>query len=298
MRSPADMSCIQIEITNKCTHRCNSCTRFVGHHCNTFFMDLEQIEQAIDSLKGFDGTVGIMGGEPTLHPQFPRILDLLRAKVPKEKRQLWTSGYKWDEYYDDIHRTFLPENISYNDHSEDLDVRHQPLLIAINEVVEDDELMFQLISNCWVQNRWSASINTNGAFMCEVAGAMSYLFPWNFGIDVTPRWWKITPDDELFKEQVMTYCLNCSGCLPVPFRLLDEKGPDLCSPLNYKRIKDTTKKEISTADISQIREYLKGKTAEPGEEKGSLKDFPEWHPWRYKNWEPIILRDENGKIIN
>jgi hypothetical protein len=285
MRSPSEMSCIQIEITNKCTRKCNSCTRFVGHHKNTYFMPLEQIEDAMDSLDGFKGTTGIMGGEPTLHPDFPRILAMLRDKFPIEKRQLWTSGYKWDEYHDIIHETFLPGNISYNDHSGKLEVRHQPLLIGIDEVVEDKELMFHLIDNCWVQNRWSASINTHGAYICEVAAAMSYWLGWDFPINIEPGWWKIKPGDELFTEQILTYCVNCSGCLPVPFRMRDEGSADLCSPVNHKRLKDFTRKELLVANIDEIREYIKGKSAEPNKERGGLKDFPEWHPWRYRDKE-------------
>lgn len=282
MRSPADMSCIQIEITNKCTRKCNSCTRFVGHHNNTYFMPLDQIEDAMDSLDGFGGTIGIMGGEPTLHPKFSFILEMLREKFPIEKRQLWTSGYKWNEYNGIIHDTFLPENISYNDHSGELEVWHHPLLIGISEVVEDEDLLFMLINNCWIQNRWSASINTNGAYFCEVAAAMSYLLDWDFSIDVEPGWWKVKPEDDMFTEQILTYCVNCSGCLPVPFKMVDGESAELCSPVNYERLKKTTRKDLAIADINMIREYIKGKTAEPGEERGGLKDFPEWHPWRYR----------------
>jgi len=260
-------------------------------------MGLEQVREAMDSLEGYQGNVGIMGGEPTLHPEFPKILNMLRDRFPIEQRSLWTMGYKWKEYYDDIQKTFLPENISYNDHSEDADVKHHPLLIAIDEVVEDKDLMFGFIENCWIQNRWSASINTKGAFMCEVAAAMSYWLKWDFGMDVEPGWWKVTPDDEIFKEQILSYCVNCSGCLPIPFKLKNEGTADLCSPMNYKRLKKTTKKESEIANIEQIREYLKGKSAEPGEERGSLKDFPEWHPWNFREYEPMKLRDRDGKVI-
>jgi hypothetical protein len=31
-------------------------------------MDFETFKKAVDSLEGFDGMVGVMGGEPTLHP--------------------------------------------------------------------------------------------------------------------------------------------------------------------------------------------------------------------------------------
>ncbi|HIE36324.1 MAG TPA: 4Fe-4S cluster-binding domain-containing protein [Candidatus Omnitrophica bacterium] len=87
MKAIKDMWLIQIEITNG----------FVGHHKKTYFIDLEMIEKAIDSLEGFEGGIGIMGGEPAFHPKFVEICKLLQKKVPPEKRYLWTTGYKWEE---------------------------------------------------------------------------------------------------------------------------------------------------------------------------------------------------------
>ena len=98
MKPIYDAWLIQIEVTNACNIGCANCTRLVGHHRKTYFMDLDFIEKAIDSLKGFKGGIGIMGGEPTLHPQFEEICKLLQRKRVTHKCALWTSGYKWDEY--------------------------------------------------------------------------------------------------------------------------------------------------------------------------------------------------------
>ena len=38
-------------------------------------MDFETFKKAVDSMAGFAGIVGIMGGEPTLHPHFTGMLD-------------------------------------------------------------------------------------------------------------------------------------------------------------------------------------------------------------------------------
>ena len=40
MRPLGDMNIIQIEVTNACYLKCANCTRHVGHHKKTFFMDL------------------------------------------------------------------------------------------------------------------------------------------------------------------------------------------------------------------------------------------------------------------
>ena len=31
-----------------------------------------------------------------------------------------------------------------------------PLLVSIDEVVEDKKLMWEMIDNCWIQSQWSA----------------------------------------------------------------------------------------------------------------------------------------------
>ena len=86
MRPLSEMTIIQIEVTNACWLKCANCTRHVGHHKDPFFMDLNYLEKAIDSLEGFEGNIGIMGGEPTLHPKFNEICEIVQKKIPRRKR--------------------------------------------------------------------------------------------------------------------------------------------------------------------------------------------------------------------
>ncbi len=275
------MSLIQIEITNACHMQCANCTRFVGHHKKPFFMTPDDCEKAVKSLIDYPGNIGIMGGEPTLHPEFAGICKMFRKVIPdKRRRQLWTSGYKWDYYKEVIHETFDEDHISFNNHKNEQASYHQPLLVAIDEVVEDKVLMQAFIENCWVQNRWSASITPKGAFYCEVAAAMDHLFAGPGGIEVEDCWWEKGIDC----QDVSRYCLRCSAALPVPQRLSD-KGKDYVSSGNFEEMALLSLpglERCQAPDIEKLRNYLKGKTAEPGDEPGSLKDFPEWTPWRYR----------------
>ena len=296
MRAPADMSCIQIEVTNDCTRKCANCTRLVGHHKKPFYMTLEQVEQALKSLDGFEGTIGLMGGEPTLHPQFREILGLYREYIPnKSRRQFWTSGYQWAEYRDDIYRTFYDDNISYNDHSIKQDGWHQPLLIGIEEVVKDPVLKWEFIDNCWIQNRWSASITPMGAFFCEVAAAHAHLFVGyeDLAFPVTNEWWK---DTDICDAQLLI-CNRCSGCLPLPGRYADRANCDLVSPDNYDALKNISNKNMVIVDMEECRAHIEGKTADPGDEPGSLRDFPEWRPWNYRNDERHGPEQKEAELI-
>ena len=87
MRSPADMGTIQIDITNACTLQCSNCTRFCGNHKKPFFMNYEDFKKAVDSLEGFNGVTGVMGGEPTLHPEFERFVLYLQKKFGERKKE-------------------------------------------------------------------------------------------------------------------------------------------------------------------------------------------------------------------
>jgi hypothetical protein len=217
---------MEIEITNSCTRRCANCTRFVGHHRKTYFMEVDFLEKSLDSLAGFPGKIGIMGGEPTLHPHFSQICELLKRRIKRSRCYLWTSGYKWDEYKKLIKETF--GLVYYNDHA-DKTQSHQPMLLAIDEVVDDKNLMRELIDKCWVQERWSPSINPKGGFFCEVAAALDMLYEGPGGYPIEKGWWKKTP--EQFLDQVNRYCLLCGGAIPLKgeFYIC---GKDLISPKN------------------------------------------------------------------
>ena len=267
MKAIGDMWLIQIEITNACTHQCANCTRFVGHHRKPFFMSLEMINNAIDSLKGYKGGVGIMGGEPTLHPQFEEICKIVQKKIPIDKRGLWTSGYKWKEYKKLILKTF-GESVFYNDHT-GVGQKHQPLLIAIDEVIDDKKFTKELIDKCWIQERWSASITPKGCFFCEVAAAMDMMYDGQGGYSIQEGWWNKKPAE--FQEQVNRYCFRCSGALPLP--AISNKDKDYISPGNYKLLK-----ELQSPRLQKDCCVIYDKKFSRQEIETFMKD---WRPWEY-----------------
>jgi len=233
MRSIWRSKLVQIEITNACVNQCANCTRCVGHHPKPFFMDATMVVKILESLKGFQVMMGIMGGEPTLHSQFYEICKLLQNYIPKERRGLWTSGYRWEKNKDTILETFPKENIVYNEHST-AGGTHQPLLVAMKEIVKDKKLRQELKDNCWIQRRWeTCSVTPYGIYFCEVAGALDILF--NEGknaIPITDGWWKNT---ELFKKQYKI-CDNCGA--PVPIGGMSDRATfDLISKGNLKKLK-------------------------------------------------------------
>jgi len=248
MRPIYENTVIQIDITNACHLACRHCTRHVGHHRTPYFMDLAYFAKAVDSIIQSPARIGIMGGEPTMHPRFSSILAILRDKVPPHRREFWTAGFRWGKFESEIRETFFPHLIAYNDHLS-YGGRHAPLLVAINDVVHDEELKRQLIENCPYQSHWSASITPKGGFFCEIAASMDWLFEGPGGYDISDlRWWDRTP--EQFKEQVERYCGSCSGAIPFPSHSdgrggRDGDNADLVSPTNLARLRALGSRKIA-----------------------------------------------------
>jgi len=273
MRPLREMRLIQIEITNACHVKCANCTRLVGHHRKPFFMDLDTVVKGLESLEGFPGRIGLMGGEPTLHPDFAEICRIYQRMIPdKRRRGLWTSGFKWDEYRTLIEETFDKDIIAYNDHTSS-DGVHQPLLVAADDIVDDKEFMWDLIDNCWVQMRWSASITPKGCFFCEVAAAMDHVFDGPGGWPIEKGWWRKNPVD--FEEQVKRYCPGCSGAVPLK-KESDKAEYDLVSQSNMDKLKVLKSPKVIKGEC---RLYDKKHTT--GELKSSIEG---WKPQDYRSF--------------
>lgn len=239
MRSPALMHNIQIDITNACINRCSNCTRFCGHHKKPYFMEYPFFCAAVDSLKDFDGVVGMMGGEPTLHPEFekfsrylaqsrltePEVLcrmpihdmshvmhsDLI--KHTKKACGLWsTLGSGYYKHFETISDVFGYQIL--NDHKNPC--KHQGLLISWKDCGITEQEWHAKREKCWIQNCWSASITPKGAFFCEVAAALDMLFDGPGGWDISDHaWWRKTPEE--FGDQLQ-WCEICGAALDTPAR--------------------------------------------------------------------------------
>ena len=131
--------CCQIDVTNYCTQSCLYCSRYNRHlrKDQREFMSVDQFLIALDSLRGWPSKIGIIGGEPLLHPDFDRLCVEIRCKFDRSKLGLWTSGgANFEKYRELIELTF--GFVAYNEHSEEQKqvCKHQPLTIAITDTSE------------------------------------------------------------------------------------------------------------------------------------------------------------------
>lgn len=268
MISPKDQKIIQIDVTNACPHSCSHCTRFNGHHEKPFFMSFEQFKEAVDSLEGYKGMVGIMGGEPTLHPEFEKMCEYLKSKVKdvapagkrvlpikdfteyrnknlgsiSAKRGLWSSlGEGYYRHYETIQDTFNYQCINDHTHAGE----HIALLLPRKELGIKAKEWKVYRENCWIQRLWSSSITPKGAFFCEVAAALDMLFNGEGGWKVEKGWWNRSPND--FGDQ-LAWCEYCSACLPSP-RLKASEGTDIVSPKMYEKLKEIGSPKVKKGKV-------------------------------------------------
>jgi hypothetical protein len=309
MRSPADMQTIQIDITNACSKRCSNCTRFCGNYKKSFFMDFDTFKRAINSLDGYDGVTGIMGGEPTLHPEFERFVLYIRAKFGerKEKNRMI---YPQREFIKEVRRrefeshilrkgdagcgnfkmygpglwsnmgpTYLKYyeliqdsfNVQFlNDHINSS--FHQPGLFARKDLGIPDDEWIQIRDKCWIQNEWSATITPKGAFFCEIAGALDMLFDGPGGWKIEKDWWKRTPEE--FGDQ-LRWCELCGFALDTFMRDAEEKIDDV-SPTLYAKLKEIDSPRLKTGKTNLVK-IIGGVIAE--ESKAAGKHFSAAQPY-------------------
>lgn len=286
MRAIDRNAVIHIDVTNACFLKCRNCTRHVGHHRTPYFMDMERIREGIRSLADFPGMIGIMGGEPTMHPRFRDLLATMRELVPdRRRRALWTAGFKWDDYRDDILETFDEDLITFNDHTQSCG-RHHPLLLAIDDMIPDRTMRRTLIDACPFQSHWSASITPKGAFFCEIAASLDWLFDGPGGYVVEPGWWKRRPQD--FQDQVDRYCGMCSGALPAKAESDGRGGRDgptveCVSASNFVRLGIAGSPKLLAGHV-MIRD-------KPYDEAELFACSKDWNPRSFRDFEAHVPED-------
>jgi len=293
MIPPREQWCIQIEVTNACPRRCANCTRLLAHAREPFFMSVDQFAESVEAVRRFPTQstpdrngrrkcIGIMGGEPLLHPEFPRLVDLVVDAIPIENRGLWTGVADWQahRFAGDVRRLLGDEPsastkptpgrgyLNHNPHT--ARVEHQPVLVAIADVVADRDDRDALIADCWLQRDWASAITPKGFFCCEVMAAFDEIFEGGGGMTVDDGCWRFDVEDYYF-SQIAKWCPRCGVCLPLPGRR-DSDNLDDVSRSNLQALQRLGSPRIAAGDFCLIEtaagprpadwrpgQYIKGK---------------------------------------
>jgi len=232
---------IQIQVTRACDLACYHCTQGSNLAGKPAMMTPDEFDTACASLEGYWGVVGMFGGNPTMHPQFDKLCEIMRGRFPFEQRGLWCNALRGKGSHARI--TFNPRHSNINVHLDsdaaeefrrdwpevspyikgvDLDSVHGSPWVAMKDVIADEAERWKLIGDCDINKHWSAAIGVvpgRGlrAYFCEIAYAQAALHADNpdwpdVGTAVTPGWWKANMG--AFEAQVRQHCMACG----VPLR--------------------------------------------------------------------------------
>jgi hypothetical protein len=245
-------------------------------------MDFDTFKRAVDSLDGYQGIRSMMGGEPTLHPEFERFIRYLGSKFPPRKTPMI---YPQKEFIKAIHREELNNFQPIDDGMERIDIvgagmfsnmgktykkhyeiindilpfqglndhvnpiYHQSALITRKDLGIPDDEWYKLRDACWLQNEWSAGITPKGAFFCEVAGVLDMLFDGPGGWPIEPGWWKREPKD--FGDQ-LHWCELCGFALDTFTRDSAEEIDDV-SPTMYEMLEKIDSPKLKSGRVNLIK---------------------------------------------
>jgi len=248
---------IQIWVTRACDKSCYHCTQGSNLAGKPEFITVGQFEQALISVKDYFGVIGMFGGNPATHPYFVELCSMMQRHIPFHRRGIWCNNPMGHGHV--MRQVFNPRHSNLNVHLDQKaydefkrdwpesmpfglteDCRHSPPYVAMKDVIANEGERWDLISNCDINQHWSAMIGTfRGelrAWFCEVAGAQamlhqhdpnypdtgldplrSYLPPPSkcrgaFGQTPAVKWWELPMS--AFADQVRKHCHECG----VPLR--------------------------------------------------------------------------------
>lgn len=242
---------IHIVITNICNLECGGCNQLIGSFPKSklFFepfdsimtmvhkaMEIARVDWLDQSYIPSDRVISIYGGEPTLHPEFERLLETFMTEYPTYPFLILTNG-----------RTNPPRiynnypAMSYLLARPDIQSSHRNIFYRISPKSDPTFPFFSTLqaaadidpnpdpyyyyelakANCRYYRECETCFYRGKAYFCFVAAAMDYLyndsqFGWSIGDPI-----KTNPFDRpesLIAEQASYFCRRCCMCLPDPPR--------------------------------------------------------------------------------
>lgn len=227
---------MQIVVTTSCDRDCSNCTQLLPFRRDYRFMSIACFEAAVRSMAGWPRVVALFGGNPCVHPQFPKLCEILSAHVPAKQRGLWTNNlFKHGQIaagtfsqgrlnlnahgnplaYDEMNRWFPGRVIR---ESRDKASWHATILADYRDLGIADTDWVAAREHCDINQHWSGAIVERDGqpygYFCEVAASLDGVRGENHGIPAVPGWWKERMPT--FEGQVRNCCDRGCG---VPLRL-------------------------------------------------------------------------------
>jgi hypothetical protein len=198
---------IEIDITWLCNLSCPHCNRSCPQAPTTDHLSLQEIEGFLEASKIQNRRweqIRILGGEPTLHPEFPAVIDLLHsywAWSGETVIELATNGTGAR-----VKRTLasLPDWIQVDNTDKEHGIDH---FVPFNRAPMD-RVAYALTDKhnaCWVAENCGMGFGPGGYYPCGPAAGIDRIFGFGAG---RPQ----LPDDADDMEDLLElFCSRCGG---------------------------------------------------------------------------------------
>jgi len=235
----AIMSVIELDLTEYCNIDCVSCCRVCGKAPSKRYLPLTKIEEFVFESIGLDWKwrlIKLIGGEPTLHPEFFKVLHRIneyRQFYPLTNIVLMTNGL---DSYKKI-KDQLPNWLIVQDNSENKSKHnqaHRACYVAPIDVGEWDENNY---IGCDVFRYCGMGLTNEGYFICPLGGTLKRMFP---HLPEGLRALKDITLDKLFENQEQ-FCKLCGWYLVKTDKIYNYPV-DIISPTWKKAIEEYHKR--------------------------------------------------------
>jgi organic radical activating enzyme len=256
-----------ITITNVCNLSCGGCSQLCGNFKKDqlWFISLDQLKTNIDLISKFiSKKIWIFGGEPTLHPKFEEIKEILysykdcefviftngrihkKENVKLETKENRVGG--WAEDKNNV-KFLIDFKMEYGNNGIPIKM-FNPTLVAPIDVLKIKNKKYywdQAKKHCVCWNKCGSVIYNDKAYICEVAPAFDQLSGEDNGWKVEENKNPFDKTNEEIEKQAEKFCYRCAAGYSEDKHIMpDQKISDgYCVSIeNVKLVKDSRLKNV------------------------------------------------------
>jgi hypothetical protein len=206
-----------IDITYECDLGCFNCNRSCSQHPTSDHMSAGQVRQFLEESKERRirwKQLVLAGGEPTCHPDFLEIVDLVvryRDEFsPETQVGVVTNGYS------ERARALLsqlPADVRVRNSAKTSRVQPSFHTFQVAPVDVPGYRRADFFNGCWETRECGMGVTPYGYYPCPVAGAIDRIFGLDLGRKVLPE------EQDHMKAELRTFCALCGrfmlgACVP------------------------------------------------------------------------------------